>query len=52
MTSLLAMQEPLWEPGTANGYHTVTSGYLAGEQRAGAVPGRAVPARAVPGRDG
>ena len=31
MTSLLAAQEPLWEPGTASGYHAITFGYLAGE---------------------
>ncbi|WP_033345711.1 EstA family serine hydrolase [Catenuloplanes japonicus] len=30
-TSLLAAQEPLWEPGTAIGYHAVTQGYLIGE---------------------
>jgi CubicO group peptidase (beta-lactamase class C family) len=31
MTSLLAVQAPLWEPGTVSGYHAVTFGYLAGE---------------------
>jgi CubicO group peptidase (beta-lactamase class C family) len=31
MTSLLAAQAPLWEPGTASGYHVVTFGYLIGE---------------------
>lgn len=31
MTSLLAAQEPLWEPGTVSGYHAVTFGYLVGE---------------------
>jgi CubicO group peptidase (beta-lactamase class C family) len=31
MTSVLAAQEPLWEPGTVSGYHAVTFGYLAGE---------------------
>lgn len=31
MTSLLAAQAPLWPPGTASGYHSVTFGYLAGE---------------------
>ena len=31
VTSLLAAQEPWWEPGTANGYHAVTQGYLVGE---------------------
>jgi CubicO group peptidase (beta-lactamase class C family) len=30
-TSLLAAQEPWWEPGTASGYHAVTQGYLVGE---------------------
>jgi CubicO group peptidase (beta-lactamase class C family) len=28
---LLANQEPLWEPGTRNGYHALTFGHLAGE---------------------
>lgn len=27
----LAAQQPLWEPGTAHGYHAVTYGWLAGE---------------------
>jgi CubicO group peptidase (beta-lactamase class C family) len=31
MTALLAAQAPLWEPGTASGYHTVSFGYLIGE---------------------
>jgi CubicO group peptidase (beta-lactamase class C family) len=31
MTSLLAAQAPLWEPGTASGYHTITFGFLVGE---------------------
>jgi CubicO group peptidase (beta-lactamase class C family) len=33
----LAAMEPVWEPGTAHGYHAVTNGYLAGEviRRAG-----------------
>jgi len=31
MTSLLAAQAPLWEPGTASGYHTITFGFLIGE---------------------
>ena len=31
MTSLLAAQAPLWEPGTASGYHMATFGYLIGE---------------------
>jgi CubicO group peptidase (beta-lactamase class C family) len=31
MTSLLAAQAPLWEPGTASGYHALTHGYLIGE---------------------
>jgi CubicO group peptidase (beta-lactamase class C family) len=30
-TSLLAAQEPWWEPGTASGYHALTQGYLEGE---------------------
>lgn len=30
-TSLLAAQAPLWEPGTASGYHALTQGYLIGE---------------------
>lgn len=30
-TSLLARQAPLWEPGTAPGYHSITQGYLIGE---------------------
>jgi len=30
-TSLLASQAPLWEPGTASGYHAITQGYLVGE---------------------
>jgi len=29
--SLLAAQEPWWEPGKHSGYHTVTHGYLLGE---------------------
>jgi CubicO group peptidase (beta-lactamase class C family) len=29
--SLLAAQAPLWEPGTASGYHAITQGYLVGE---------------------
>jgi CubicO group peptidase (beta-lactamase class C family) len=28
---LLAAQAPLWEPGTASGYHAITQGYLVGE---------------------
>jgi CubicO group peptidase (beta-lactamase class C family) len=31
MTSLLAAQAPLWEPGIASGYHVVTFGFLIGE---------------------
>ena len=31
VTSLLAAQAPLWEPGTAPGYHALTQGYLVGE---------------------
>ena len=30
-TSLLAAQEPMWEPGTESGYHALTQGYLVGE---------------------
>ena len=30
-TSVLAAQEPWWEPGTASGYHAVTQGFLIGE---------------------
>jgi CubicO group peptidase (beta-lactamase class C family) len=30
-TSLLAAQQPWWEPGTQSGYHAVTHGYLLGE---------------------
>ncbi|MFL5297390.1 MAG: serine hydrolase domain-containing protein [Phenylobacterium sp.] len=31
VTALLAAQAPLWEPGTAPGYHAITQGYLVGE---------------------
>ena len=31
VVDLLAKQEPLWEPGTRNGYHALTFGHLAGE---------------------
>ena len=31
MTNLLAAQKPLWEPGTAVGYHAITWGYFPGE---------------------
>ncbi|MBD3647965.1 MAG: beta-lactamase family protein, partial [Pseudomonadales bacterium] len=31
MVNLLAAQKPLWEPGTAAGYHAVTWGYFPGE---------------------
>ncbi|RSM39365.1 EstA family serine hydrolase [Amycolatopsis balhimycina DSM 5908] len=31
MTSLLAAQEPLYEPGSAGGYHALTYGWLVGE---------------------
>src|SRR5205807_2364623 len=31
MTSLLAAQEPWWEPGTASGCHALSQGYLVGE---------------------
>jgi CubicO group peptidase (beta-lactamase class C family) len=30
-TGLLAAQAPLWEPGTASGYHALTHGHLLGE---------------------
>jgi CubicO group peptidase (beta-lactamase class C family) len=30
-TSLLAAQEPWWEPGTQSGYHALTQGFLLGE---------------------
>jgi CubicO group peptidase (beta-lactamase class C family) len=31
MVEKLAQQEPLWEPGTQSGYHSVTFGFLVGE---------------------
>ncbi len=31
IVAALAEQEPLWEPGTAHGYHAVSYGYLVGE---------------------
>ena len=31
MTSLLAAEEPWWQPGSGHGYHVNTFGYLAGE---------------------
>ena len=31
IASLLAEQEPWWEPGSASGYHALTQGYLLGE---------------------
>ncbi|SJZ53352.1 CubicO group peptidase, beta-lactamase class C family [Marinactinospora thermotolerans DSM 45154] len=31
MATLLAEQAPLWEPGSAHGYHALTYGWLAGE---------------------
>jgi CubicO group peptidase (beta-lactamase class C family) len=31
MASALAAQAPVWEPGTAHGYHALTFGWLAGE---------------------
>ena len=31
LVEALAAQEPIWEPGTAHGYHAVTYGHLAGE---------------------
>jgi CubicO group peptidase (beta-lactamase class C family) len=30
-TSMLAAQEPWWDPGSASGYHAVTQGFLIGE---------------------
>ena len=42
-TGLLAAQKPLWEPGTATGYHAITFGYLIGEvirRVSGQTPGR------------
>lgn len=30
-TGLLAAQAPMWEPGTASGYHALSQGYLVGE---------------------
>ena len=30
-TSLLAAQAPMWDPGSASGYHALTQGYLVGE---------------------
>jgi CubicO group peptidase (beta-lactamase class C family) len=43
ITGLLAAQQPLWEPGTATGYHAITFGYLVGEvirRISGQSPGR------------
>jgi CubicO group peptidase (beta-lactamase class C family) len=43
ITGLLAAQEPLWEPGTASGYHAITFGFLVGEvirRISGQSPGR------------
>ncbi len=31
ITTLLAAQEPIWEPGTVSGYHAMTWGFLVGE---------------------
>ncbi|MFK4104555.1 serine hydrolase domain-containing protein [Streptomyces sp. NPDC019531] len=31
VTARLAAQQPLWEPGTAAGYHSLTQGFLVGE---------------------
>lgn len=31
MTSILANQKPLWEPGTAHAYHAITFGWIVGE---------------------
>ncbi|WP_225728256.1 MULTISPECIES: serine hydrolase domain-containing protein [unclassified Nocardia] len=41
MTARLAAQTPLWEPGGAGGYHSITFGYLIGEVIA-RVSGRSV----------
>ena len=40
MTSTLARQQPLWEPGTRHGYHALTFGFLVGEvvRRVSGVP--------------
>lgn len=41
-TTLLAEQEPLWDPGTAWSYHAITHGWLAGElvrRVSGSLPG-------------
>jgi CubicO group peptidase (beta-lactamase class C family) len=43
ITGLLALQKPLWEPGTATGYHAITFGFLVGEvirRISGQSPGR------------
>jgi CubicO group peptidase (beta-lactamase class C family) len=43
ITGWLAAQKPLWEPGTATGYHAITFGYLVGEvirRITGQTPGR------------
>ncbi|MFF4655088.1 serine hydrolase domain-containing protein [Streptomyces sp. NPDC001381] len=43
MTTALAAQRPLWEPGTAHGYHGRTYGWLVGEvirRVSGRTPGR------------
>ncbi|MFF5189441.1 serine hydrolase domain-containing protein [Streptomyces sp. NPDC000345] len=43
MTAALAAQRPLWEPGTAHGYHGRTYGWLVGEvirRVSGRTPGR------------
>ena len=31
MVNALAKEEPFWEPGTRNGYHALTYGWLVGE---------------------
>ena len=31
MVDALAKEEPFWEPGTRNGYHALTYGWLIGE---------------------
>jgi CubicO group peptidase (beta-lactamase class C family) len=46
MCAALAAQEPWWEPGTAQGYHALTFGYLVGEvirRITGKTPGTYLP---------
>ncbi|MCC9175449.1 serine hydrolase domain-containing protein [Arthrobacter sp. zg-Y179] len=43
MTTLLAEQEPLWQPGSGYGYHALTHGWLSGEiirRVTGKMPGK------------